>query len=411
MAIRSTSTGLQPPPPGKVLASTGSFRNTSVLVQSNRTSGVPSSGTVTLVNVAIGDTVTVGGVVLTAASTQTPGGLNFNVGDFATGAVQALGIRPGDTVTIDGTVLTAGTAQVGGAYNFDAGTRASGTYTVDTFPTTATLTIDGIPLTPAGGARTPGANDYDNTLGSEALIAADISAALNDVANQFATLFVASVLVDVVTVTTLTPGTVGNAITLASDDVSVLASAATLLGGVGTNTTVATSLAAAINDALNVPIPSVVTALGAVNVVNITAVDPGIAGNGITLASSSPVRAAVSAATLQGGGGSDGSAATSLVAALADAGNGLVGRVTSSASSNVVTILAYSPGAGGDGIALASSDGATLAVSGATLFGGQNRVFSRQSAGGQNTNTGTAPVSRTGSNKSPQFIQQAKILG
>ena len=64
-----------------------------------------------------------------------------------------------------------------------------GTITVLAFPTTApgsTITINSsLVLTPAGGPRTPGNDDYDNTLGSTAAIAAEIMAALNDVLNSF----------------------------------------------------------------------------------------------------------------------------------------------------------------------------------------------------------------------------------
>lgn len=521
MAIRSTSTGFQPPPPGKVLASTGNFRNVSALVQANRTAGVAASGTVTLNAVNYGDTVTIAGIVLTAAATQTSGGLNFSVGDSATGTIQCVGIRPADTITIGGTVLTAAGAQVGGAYNFNEGvrasgtitassvlpgdtvtvagvvltaagaqtpgahnfnegTRASGTLTVTISPATATLTLGGLPLAPAGGARTPGSDNYNETLGTPALIAADIAAAINDVANSFDGSLIATVVGAVVTVRAVIPGAAGNAYTIASNNGTVTTSGATLAGGVGTNTTVATSIAAAINDAgnglaatltaspggavvtvrvltpgsagnattlassnggrlavsgatfaggvgtnttaaaslaaainatLNVPFPTTVTATSLGDLVTLTAFDPGVGGNAITLAASAALRSVLSGATLTGGGGSDGSASTSLVAAIADSNNGLVGRVTASAVSNVVTIQAYAPGVGGDGITLASSDGVALALSGPTLDGGQNRAYAQRSAGGQNANIGTAPTTRTGPNKSAQFIQEAKILG
>lgn len=522
MAIRSTASGNQPPPPGKVLAAVGTFRNTSAMVQANRTAGVPASGTITVSNVQYGDTVTIAGIVLTADSTQTSGGQNFNVGDSASGSLLvAAPIRPGDTVTIGGTVLTAAGAQVGGAYNFNEGvratgtitaaavlpgdtvtvagvtltaagaqtpgglnfnegTRASGTYTVNASPAAAILTINGSPLSPAGGPRTPGGDDYDETLGTPTLIAADIAAAINDAANSFDTVVLATSLAAVVTVRSLVPGAVGNAITIVSDDATVSASGATLTGGVGTNSTVATSLAAAINDAgnglaatltaspagavvtvsvlapgaagnattlvssnggrlavsgatfaggvgtiasqvaslvaainavLNVPLPTTVVAVNASPTVSLTAVDPGTSGNAITLATSAPARVTLSGATLTGGGGSDGSATTSLVAAILDDNNGLSGRVTASAASNVITVLAYLPGVGGNGITLASSDPGTLALSGALLAGGENGVYAARSAGGQNANTGTAPTSRTGPSRGVQFIQEAKILG
>lgn len=79
-----------------------------------------------------------------------------------------------------------------------------GTVTVLTAPTTApgaTLTINGKVLTPAGGPRTPGNDDYDNTLGSTALIAAEIQAALNDLTNSFRSeIFVSSISGSTITI-------------------------------------------------------------------------------------------------------------------------------------------------------------------------------------------------------------------
>lgn len=64
--------------------------------------------------------------------------------------------------------------------------RATGTITVLQDPTTGSITVGGVALTPAGGPRTSGGDDYDNTLGSATAIAADIRDALNDPANSFA---------------------------------------------------------------------------------------------------------------------------------------------------------------------------------------------------------------------------------
>jgi len=445
--------------------------------------GTRATGTATLTAAQYGDTVTIGGVVLTADNTQTPGGLNFNVGEAATATIQCVGIRPADTITIDGTVLTAGTAQVGGAYNFNAGarasgtittaavltgdtvtvsgvtltaagaqtagglnfnegTKASGTYTVNATPSLAILTTDGSPLIPAGGPRTPGSDDYDDTLGSAIAIAADIAAAINDPLNSWTGIVTASVIGPVVTITAVVPGAVGNAITIVSDDGTVTASGAVLAGGVGTDTTVATSiaaaindalnglsttltaagvgpvvtvtaltpgaagnantlvssdairlalsgaifaggvgtdttaatsLAAAINDALNVPLPSDFTAVALGDTVTITANVPGLVGNSMTLATSAAGRAVLSGATFTGGVGDDISAGSSLVAAILDVGNGLTSLVLGSnvgGTTNVVTITAYVPGAGGNAIALASSNPLTIAISGGTLAGG-----------------------------------------
>src|SRR3989344_5726966 len=71
-------------------------------------------------------------------------------------------------------------------YTVGATAAATATATVVATPSTATLTIGGQALTDAAGARTPGNNDYDGTLGTEALIAADIVDAINDALNGFA---------------------------------------------------------------------------------------------------------------------------------------------------------------------------------------------------------------------------------
>lgn len=101
--------------------------------------------------------------------------------------------------------------------------HASGTVLVAQNPTTDTLTINGVNLVPAGGPRGVGvgANNYDNTLGSEALIAADIRDAINDTSNGFAVAVTAVLDISVpeqinLRATDAFAGAAGNAITLAS---------------------------------------------------------------------------------------------------------------------------------------------------------------------------------------------------
>ena len=55
------------------------------------------------------------------------------------------------------------------------------------------ISIGGVNLLGFAGARTPGSDDFNATAGSEALIAADIVAAINDPANSFSTFVQASV--------------------------------------------------------------------------------------------------------------------------------------------------------------------------------------------------------------------------
>lgn len=259
MVARSNSSSFQPPPPGKVLATVGAFRNSGGLSPANFNQGVRASATITLASVVAGNTVTIGGITLTAGVAQSPGGLNFSVG-----------------------------------------TQATATATVNVSPSTTTLTIGGLALTAAGGARTPGSNDYNNTLGTPTLIAADIVAAINDVANQFDALYVASNVGAVVTIRVIQPGAAGNATTLASGNGTISVSGATFSGGSGTNASVATSLVQAIrqNTTSNVVIAD--NAGGSSNIVTIQAAGAGTAGNATTLAKvGAPIT--ISGATLTGG--------------------------------------------------------------------------------------------------------------
>ena len=90
--------------------------------------------------------------------------------------------------------------------------------------TTMVWTINGIALTGVVGARTSGSDDYDKSLGSNALIAADMAAAINDPANSFKAHVNATVSAEFVVVTAdylAHPGLLGNVI-----DVSVTATGA-----------------------------------------------------------------------------------------------------------------------------------------------------------------------------------------
>ena len=96
--------------------------------------------------------------------------------------------------------------------------NASGTCQVLVAPTTGTITIGGVALTPAGGARTPGADDYNNTLGTVGAIAAEIVAAINDPANTFAATVTAQInptATDTVWIFSNVSGAAGNLISLA----------------------------------------------------------------------------------------------------------------------------------------------------------------------------------------------------
>jgi len=133
-------------------------------------------------------------------------------------------------------------------YVVAAAVQATGSVAVIATPSVATITIGGTPLTATAGARTPGANDYDGTLGTPALIAADIRAAINDALNSFAAIVTAAAPVGAsVTLTAVPVGAAGNAITLASSDLGdVTVSGLTLINGVNAANGTAVNLAAAI---------------------------------------------------------------------------------------------------------------------------------------------------------------------
>lgn len=126
-------------------------------------------------------------------------------------------------------------------------TQATGSLTVATRPSTATITIGGVALTPAGGARTSGSNNYDNTLGTTALVAANIVAAINDAANGFDGIVSAVLDGSSVDLTAVAEGAAGNSVTLVSSTGTVTVSGATLAGGVDAVDNCADELASAIN--------------------------------------------------------------------------------------------------------------------------------------------------------------------
>ncbi len=112
---------------------------------------------------------------------------------------------------------------------------ATGSFVVNTAPLVAgdTLTIGGITLT-GSNCATSGTNTFDATLGTPTAIAASISAAINDPANTFSSLVVATPSGATVTITAVVAGTSGNLITLASATTPVggiTPSGATLSGG------------------------------------------------------------------------------------------------------------------------------------------------------------------------------------
>jgi hypothetical protein len=353
----------------------------------NFNAGTKASGTVTFNGVRIGDILTINGNPLTAVGNGAPVLADqFYAGDQATASVTLIanalpstGLLYGDTVTIGGVTLTAANTIVSGGLNFDIGLQATTSVTIALSPSTATLTIDGLPLAPAGGPRTSGGNDYDNTLGTTALIAADVVAAINDPANAFAGRMTAALGPgpNDVTLTWIVPGSFANGVVVSSSDATITV-AGNFAGGVGDENLSAASLAVAVNDALN-GIAGTVSALAAANVVNLTAVTPGLAGNSILLTSSDLVRLATVA--FAGGAGDNPTAASNANAAINLITNSFAVDVASSVVGNVVTLTAVVPGSVGNSITLnAGLAAGRFVLSGATLVGGVGNDISAASS-------------------------------
>jgi len=113
---------------------------------------------------------------------------------------------------------------------------AAGTVTVNTAPLVAgdNLTVGVNVLTGIAGTRASGSDDFSILGGTTAAIAAEIAAAINDPLNSFASTVEATVLGSVVTLTAVTAGSGGNAITLADSTTPAggfTLSGATLTGG------------------------------------------------------------------------------------------------------------------------------------------------------------------------------------
>jgi|GEM_PF-1879551 len=342
--------------------------------------------------VTAADTVTIGGNVLTAnEGPRTPGADDFDAGTRALGSVTvvvdalpATGVLYGDTITVGGIALVADNVTTPGGLNFDAGTQAFEVLTVllapgvPTPPAVITIDVGGaaggpFPLIPAGGPRTPGANDYDETLGTTMAIAADIAAAINDPLNVFSAFMSAAVGPGPsdVTFTWNVPGVVANGIVNLTAD-PMLSPLVGFAGGVGTEVTTATALVTALSDPLN-GLTGLIQAHntgGVSNVVNLQALTPGLAGNSISLVSTAPARLVPSAATMAGGVGDDLTAATDVQAAVNDVANSFATAVTALTTGDTAALTAVTPGAVGNLITLTTTAAGRFVLSAGTLTGG-----------------------------------------
>ena len=158
-------------------------------------------------------------------------------------------ITVADNDFTDAATLSVGQYTITSGEDFTVGTdtQATADMTVLATPSTADLTIGGQVLTAAGGARTPGNNDYDGTLGTVDLIAAEIATAITDPANGYAA--IATVLNlggPLIRLQAVPVGTAGNALVTTSSTGDVLMDGATFVGGINAITNSATVIASAI---------------------------------------------------------------------------------------------------------------------------------------------------------------------
>lgn len=181
-------------------------------------------------------------------------GISTKLG-LATYTVPNTPVRASGTITVANNTFAGETVIVIGEYAFSTydvppgnAVQATASATVTANPATAVLTIGGTALTPAAGPRTPGNDDYDNTLGSPALIAANIVAAINDPANSFAAIATASNAgggsIDLEAVPV---GALGNAVTLTSSAGTITVSGPTFSGGLDPDESTALGFAQAIS--------------------------------------------------------------------------------------------------------------------------------------------------------------------
>ncbi len=244
-------------------------------------------------------------------------------GVCASGTITAAAVDTNDTFTINGVTFT-GIVQ-----------RATGTLTAATAIAGNTFAIAGHTFTGAAGAVTLGQPTFSIDTG-DTETATSIAAQINGFSGLTGRVTATSAA-GVVTVRAVDAGTAGNSITLTGTAVTLAASGSgALAGGIAvanvqfdtspgtTNAQSATDMARAITVCTTTGIPGVVVARANAAVVTVRAVEPGVGGNQITLASSDGTDLAVTGARLAGGteASSGGAQATGTVTITgADGGN------------------------------------------------------------------------------------------
>jgi len=249
----------------------------------------------------IGDTY---GLTAYLADRLEPGG-----NETPSGTIQSAGPVHGDTVVIGGVTFTA-------EANFAVGTvRCASVQLADVF------TLGGVAFTAAGAAADPSLQQFDETAGSDALVAASLALTINNPASQALlpggiTVTAATGGTDTVTITADQRGLQGQLAMLSSAPARLVLSGATMIAPVpsaanqkfaallqavgGVDTAVATSLAATINNAASQTLIkaanggyTVAAATGGTDTVTLTPDVDGQLG-AFTLATSAPARLVLS---------------------------------------------------------------------------------------------------------------------
>lgn len=249
----------------------------------------------------IGDTY---GLTAYLADRLEPGG-----NETPSGTIQSAGPVHGDTVVIGGVTFTA-------EANF-----ATGTVSCVSVQLADVFTLGGVAFTAAGAAADPSLQQFDETAGSDALVAASLALTINHPASQALlpggiTVVAATGGTDTVTITADQRGLQGQLAMLSSAPARLVLSDATMIAPVpsaadqkfaallqavgGVDTAVATSLAATINNAASQTLIkaanggyTVAAATGGTDTVTLTPDVDGQLG-AFTLATSAPARLVLS---------------------------------------------------------------------------------------------------------------------
>ena len=222
------------------LAIKGGGKSNGIQVNASGATALSITGSVVSGNVVasipgVGIFYGIGGLAAPAATDLTGSILSGNsISDTETGiSVQSLGRSNVTGCRIDGNTVNETTGTHGIEVASSGYTFATGTLTVVTAPLGlfATITIGGVVLTGTAGPRTSGADDFDRSLGTTALLAAEIVAAINDPANSFSGIVVAVLNVSTVELTAVTPGALGNLVTLTDTSLGITIPVPNLSGG------------------------------------------------------------------------------------------------------------------------------------------------------------------------------------